>query len=282
MFSSSVFTLLTAALVITATPLSEKRQTPPSATIYSSCTVPNTVALTFDDGPYIYNQAVVDLLVAAGVKGSFFFNGNNYDCIYDADSIARVQYVYNHGMMVGDHTWAHADLTTLTAPQIEDGMYRMEEAFSRILGIKPAFMRPPYGNYNDDVLQIAYARNQSVALWDQDTEDGDGAPFSFSESVYANAVAQNLSTMLVLNHETIQTTSTTVLPYALNLLKSHGYNMVTLAECLGVEPYTAIGVPQTGTWTCDGTPDPGTGCAAASCETGTPTFLTATSTATAA
>lgn len=43
-------------------------------------------------------------------------------------------------------------------------MYRMEEAFSRILGIKPAFMRPPYGDYNDNVRQVAYARGQSCKL----------------------------------------------------------------------------------------------------------------------
>jgi hypothetical protein len=37
------------------------------------------------------------------------------------------------------------------------------EAFSRILGIKPAFMRPPYGDYNDNIREIAHARNQSCA-----------------------------------------------------------------------------------------------------------------------
>lgn len=35
------------------------------------------------------------------------------------------------------------------------------EAFSRILGVKPAFMRPPFGDYNDNVREVAYARNQS-------------------------------------------------------------------------------------------------------------------------
>ena len=39
------------------------------------------------------------------------------------------------------------------------------EAFSRIIGVKPAFMRPPYGSYNDLVLEVAYTRNQSGALY---------------------------------------------------------------------------------------------------------------------
>lgn len=53
-----------------------------------------------------------------------------------------------------DSIWTYAD-TVISSP----------EAFSRILGIKPAFMRPPYGNYNDNVREIAYARNQSRASW---------------------------------------------------------------------------------------------------------------------
>lgn len=279
MFASRFFAFIVAALVVTATPLPEKRA--PLATVYTSCKGSKNVALTFDDGPYIYHQSIVDQLVAAGAKGTFFFNGNNWGCIYDPDNVARVKYAYNHGMMVGDHTWSHGDLTTFTTAQINDGMYRMEEAFSRLIGIKPAFMRPPYGNYNNNVLQIAYARNQSVAMWDQDSEDADGATVAFSEAVYASAVSANVPNMLFLNHETVETTSTTVLPYAIQLLQSHGYNLVTLAECLGVQPYAAIGIPQTGSWTCDGTPDPGNGCAGSiACETGTPILLTGTSTTT--
>ncbi len=39
-------------------------------------------------------------------------------------------------------------------------------ALEKILGVKVAFMRPPYGSYNDGVLQVAAAHNQSVIIWD--------------------------------------------------------------------------------------------------------------------
>ena len=42
------------------------------------CSVPGTVAVTFDDGPYIYTQAILDMLNAAGMKVTFFENGNNW------------------------------------------------------------------------------------------------------------------------------------------------------------------------------------------------------------
>jgi len=108
----------------------------------------------------------------------------------------------------------------------------------------------------------------------------------------------------------LETTANTLLPFAINLLQSHGYNLVTMAECLGLQPYAAIGTPQTQTvcfssffpgvlsnfhsfiviinpscserlltnafhcqqaaWTCDGTPDPGAACQGSQCETGIP------------
>lgn len=75
-------------------------------------------------------------------------------------------------------------------------MWKIEQALERILGKAPAFMRPPYGDYNNLVREVAKQRNQSreffpwliarpryrkltprlvfsstVALWDFDSQD---------------------------------------------------------------------------------------------------------------
>ncbi|KAJ7745830.1 hypothetical protein DFH07DRAFT_924578 [Mycena maculata] len=249
--------------------------------VYDSCINANDISLTFDDGPYIYLRSISDQFTAAGVKATFFMNGNNWDCIYDAARISDVQYAYAAGHMIGSHTWSHADLTTLSNAQIQDEMYRMEEAFSRILGIKPAFLRPPYGDYNDNIQSIAAARGQSLAMWDWDTGDADGNTTAQSEALYNDVVSAKVSNALILEHETEESTATVLVPYALNLFKSKGYNLVTMAECLGVNPYQAVGVPQqqTSSWTCDGTPDPGAACGGSiACETGTPVFSSTTTT----
>jgi peptidoglycan/xylan/chitin deacetylase (PgdA/CDA1 family) len=52
-----------------------KRSLPFDGTIYTACTTPGVVALTFDDGPYIYTQSIVDQLTAAGQRATFFQNG---------------------------------------------------------------------------------------------------------------------------------------------------------------------------------------------------------------
>ncbi|KAJ7195899.1 hypothetical protein GGX14DRAFT_504964, partial [Mycena pura] len=270
-----VASLLTASAVQGRSVL-EYRATPQ---LYGSCINANDIALTFDDGPYIYLRNISDQFTAAGAKATFFMNGNNWDCIYNADRISDVKYAYAAGHMIGSHTWSHGDLTTFSAAQIEDGMYRMEEAFSRILGIKPAFMRPPFGSSSSNIQSIAAGRGQSLALWDQDTGDADGNTVAQSEAVYNSIAKAKPKNALILEHETEETTATTLVPYAIKLFQGLGYNLVTMADCLGVDPYQAIGVAQeqTSAWTCDGTPAPGKGCSGSiTCETGTPLFNSAT------
>ena len=89
--------LLAASNVVHAIPLANDtlHDRASLAQVITRCTVPNTAALTFDDGPYVYlyvrsfshfscrsitTLPIKDIskaLIAAGAKGTFFFNGNN-------------------------------------------------------------------------------------------------------------------------------------------------------------------------------------------------------------
>lgn len=53
-----------------------------------------------------------------------------------------------------------------------------DDAIEKITGVRPAFMRPPYGNYNDLVKSVAQERGQYIVLWDMDSEDSVGMPDS--------------------------------------------------------------------------------------------------------
>ncbi|KAF7319735.1 hypothetical protein MKEN_00755700 [Mycena kentingensis (nom. inval.)] len=272
------FTTLAALSTAQAHPHLEAR----APQVYEKCVKANDIALTFDDGPYTHLRSISDQFTAAGGKATFFFNGNNYGCIYDSARAADVKYAYAAGHQIGSHTWSHPDLATLSTAQIHDNFYRIDEALSRILGIRPAFMRPPFGSYNGNVQSISIARGQSLALWDWDTEDANGASVSFSKGVYDQVASSHPSNALILEHETVDTTPTQLVPYAIKLFKSKGYNLVTMAECLGVAPYQVVGVPQdrTSAWTCDGTPWSETFCGGSSgiaCKSGIPPVATTTS-----
>ncbi|KAF8585250.1 carbohydrate esterase family 4 protein [Ramaria rubella] len=226
------------------------------ATVYSSCVKANTVALTFDDGPYIYETQIATTLKNAGIKGTFFVNGNNWECIYDDAMVKSIQNAYADGHEFGSHTWHHYDLTTLPwdgTGGIHDEMWRTELALQRIIGVSPAMMRPPYGTFNDEVRSASFIRNQSMITWDFDDGDSTGATLAESKADYTALAQQRPNNVLALNHETYQTSALDVLPFSITTLKNAGYKFATVSECLGIKPYQWTAAPQTRTsdWNCD-------------------------------
>ena len=86
-------------------------------------------------------------------------------------------------------------------------MEKTQEAMIRIIGRSPAWFRPPYGSYNDLVLQAAAHYNMSTVLWDFDSGDSINATVDQSEKNYTDIVKKNHSNILALNHETYNTTA---------------------------------------------------------------------------
>ncbi|GAB1524600.1 hypothetical protein RhiTH_007754 [Rhizoctonia solani] len=259
------------------------------AQVITKCTVPNTVALTFDDVRSLYlieiaccahplliraltyvrsniftsiysadllyvdTYEISERILQAGGKATFFVNGNNYQCIYHPDNVNRIKYLYEKGHQIGSHTWGHKDLTTLTWDQVHDEMWRVEQALMRIIGANPAYMRPPFGKYNDNVLRASAVRGQKVAIWDFDSGDSAGISAAASKGRYDDVTARRPSNILTLNHETYEPTARDILPHAIAKLQAAGYRMVTLSECLGESPaaaYQSQGPPATGSWSC--------------------------------
>ncbi|KAH9022813.1 carbohydrate esterase family 4 protein [Lactarius hengduanensis] len=231
LFKFSLVAMISSGLLVcasaTAANITERASL---AQVITSCVKPKTAALTFDDD-------ISKQLIAAGAKGTFFWNGNNYRCIYDPESVKRVKYIYDNGHMVASHTWAHKDLATLTFDQIHDEMWRVEQALQRILGVTPA--------YNDLVREVSFQRGQKMVTWDFDSGDSTGSTAAQSNAAYDALVAKHPSNVLTINHEVYEHTAHVVVPHAIKTLQAAGYKLVTVAECLGQQPYRSVVAPQT-------------------------------------
>jgi peptidoglycan/xylan/chitin deacetylase (PgdA/CDA1 family) len=120
------------------------------------CTLNGMVALTYDDGPYVFTPDLLDILARNGVKATFFVVGDNggKGQIQDPSTgyPAIIRRMIAEGHQVGSHTWSHPDMATLTAQQQRDQMIRNEIALVDILGFFPTYMRPPYTSWNADTL----------------------------------------------------------------------------------------------------------------------------------
>ena len=97
--------------------------------------------------------------------------------------------------------------------------------------------RPPYGAYDTRVLSVAAARNQSVIMWDFDSEDTLGRSANSTKAMYKEIVDKKLKNALALNHSIKEPTVKEVIPYALEILSKAGYKFVTVSctsNCLAI------------------------------------------------
>jgi peptidoglycan-N-acetylglucosamine deacetylase len=99
------------------------------------------VALTFDDGPSVWTDPIVDQLERHGGHGTFFVIG---DAIDGDEQLATLQRLVDGEHEVGNHTWSHPDLRTLADDDIRDEMLRTGARIEEVLGVKPGYWRAPF------------------------------------------------------------------------------------------------------------------------------------------
>ncbi|KAF9350161.1 hypothetical protein BGX26_011623 [Mortierella sp. AD094] len=204
--------------------------------IITSCTVPGTVAMTFDDGPYLYTSGLLDILKAKGVKVTFFMNGDNYSEI--TNYAAVVKRAYEDGHQIASHTWDHKDLTTLKKSDITKEMTKLESAFKSIIGVIPTYMRPPYGSVNNLVLSTVSGLGYKIVTWDEDTEDWQhptdvNASLNLYKKVLTSSGLKKAG-HIFLEHDVNHDTALKLAPEAIDLALSKHYKVVPVATCLGV------------------------------------------------
>jgi len=94
--------------------------------------------LTFDDGPNgEYTLQILDILEKHKKKALFFFPAMNVERQPDIALSVQTQ-----GHLIGNHTYDHPHLNTLTKEQVLWQIERSEEIFQSILGIIPKYFRP--------------------------------------------------------------------------------------------------------------------------------------------
>ncbi|KAI0096890.1 carbohydrate esterase family 4 protein [Nemania sp. FL0031] len=226
-------TALTLAVGVSAhaipSPLEIIKRTHTVGTVITRCSKPGVLALAYDDGPYQFTSSLVDTLDAAGVKGTFFFTGTLYGCIYNQR--AAVKKAYDNGHQVASHTWTHSHMASMSAATVQSEMEKVEQAMVNIFGRKPAYVRPPYLETGGQFLNVMRQMGYSVINDDIDTGDWNNQSPAQSESLFQRAGASG-NGHIPLMHETYQSTVTTLTNWLINWAKTNNLKIVTVAECL--------------------------------------------------
>ncbi|MCJ7839996.1 polysaccharide deacetylase family protein [Lederbergia sp. NSJ-179] len=191
------------------------------------------VALTFDDGPSSdVTPRVLDTLAQHDAKATFFMLGNRVEALPKT-----AQQVAAAGHEIGNHTVDHADLSTLDPEGIRNEIGQSADSIEQATGIRPYFIRPPYGAFNDAVINDVANQGDTLILWSVDSLDW--------QSRNANAVISEIqkeitSGAIVLMHD-IHPSTADALPQLLDWLESQGYQFVTVSQLLEMEGQNGVG-----------------------------------------
>ncbi len=129
---------------------------------------PDTVALTFDDGPNpAVTPALLELLERYRVRASFFVIGRHVRACPEL-----VREIAARGHALGNHTDTHPNLIWLTRDRIRQELMRCQGAVVEASGRRPLWVRPPYGYRGPQLQTVVCAGGwRGVALWSRNGFD---------------------------------------------------------------------------------------------------------------
>lgn len=176
------------------------------------------VALTFDDGPGEYTDALLDELAESHAPATFFVLGKNVGRYPEA-----IRRMVQDGHQVGSHSYDHKDITKLTREGIEHEVQWTDEALQKAAGVTPEVFRPPYGANG-----VVYNRliPTPLVLWDVDTEDW---LHRDAKKTVKTAMQEVKPGSIILMHD-IHQTSVDAVPELVDKLQKAGYTLVTVNE----------------------------------------------------
>ncbi len=124
------------------------------------------VALTFDDGPGPYTEELLNFLKEQKVRATFFLLGTNA-----SRYPALIQRMSEEGHAIGNHSYNHPNLTTLSAGGIANQIAQCNAAINQAIGRNASVMRCPGGSQNATVRQQAGNAGLPLIHWSLDTLD---------------------------------------------------------------------------------------------------------------
>jgi peptidoglycan/xylan/chitin deacetylase (PgdA/CDA1 family) len=185
----------------------------------------------------------LNILDEKGVKATFFLNSNNKAPINSGNYPDIVRRMYNSGHHIGSHTHTHANLTALTVSEMWNEMNLFDQALSGIIGVRPVFMRPPFGEWNTQVLTAMGSWGYRVSWITVDTNDWrhvgqpNAAQLSLNrvnDAINATPTTYHIS----LAHDTLQETVEQFVSDAIDSIRAKGLQLVTFGDCVGAPPST--------------------------------------------
>ncbi len=220
----------------TSIPLPSATPTLPAVLITSGEWTKPYVALTFDmcqdpEYPAGYDAGIIDVLLRYNVPATFFMGG---DWMRTHPEETR-QLASNPNFELGNHSWSHPDLTKLSEEEISQQIEMTENMLFELTGKHSRLFRPPFGFYNEQVLQVIANHGMYAIQWDSVTGDPD--PNFDAETILSEVKRTVRKGSIIIMHANGRGWHTAeALPSIIEYLQNRSYTLVTVSQLIGLEP----------------------------------------------
>ena len=198
--------------------------TPRLVPIYSVEREEKVCAITFDCAwGTEYTDAILSALKNSSVRATFFmveFWAEKYP--------GFVKKIDESGCEIGTHSSTHSYMSKLNAEGIKSELSTSSQAIKDVTGKEVELFRPPYGDYDDELIKTASELGYYTIQWDVDSLDWKDLSASDIAMRVINGVKNG---SIILMHNNGLHTAEAV-PVILETLKNRGYSFVPVGELI--------------------------------------------------
>lgn len=190
--------------------------------VYNVDTQEKKVAISFDAAwGEEKTDEILKILEDRGIKTTFFLVG------YWVDKYPhRVEQIAQAGHEIGNHSNTHPHMSQLSNEQISQELSSLSDKVENITGVRPTLFRPPYGDYDDQVVLQARKDGYEVIQWNVDSLDWK----NLGVEPMIKQVTKNIQPGdIILFHNNSQYI-TQALPTILDSILEQGYEIVPVSE----------------------------------------------------
>ncbi len=198
--------------------------------IYSVDTEEKKIAISFDAAwGSEKTEEILDILDQYKIKTTFFLVGFWVDKYPD-----KVKMIAERGHEIGNHSTTHPYMTKLSRDQMKMELETTTKKIKALTKQNIILFRPPYGDYNDLLINTCREEGYYVIQWDVDSLDWK----EYGTDHMVNRVTNNVGPgSIVLFHNNAKYI-TQALPKILDKLISDGYNVVPISHLIYKENFS--------------------------------------------
>lgn len=201
--------------------------------IYCVETEKKQIAISFDAAwGNDDTETLINIMKEYGVRSTFFVVGAWVDKYPES-----VKQLADAGHRIENHSNTHPYMTQLSSGQMCDEITTCNEKIKAITGRTPTLFRPPYGDYNNSVIEAVQAQNMYAIQWSVDSLDWKDT--ATAESICERVTSRVKNGSIVLFHNDADRTPE-ALPTILKCLKDDGYEFVFIEDLIYKDNYKII------------------------------------------